>query len=203
MNQLHPEQDDSPSIISLRARAEDNLRYIRSTMERVTSFTGVSGRGYVLAGASAVPAAWVAASQQSSGEWLLVWMIELCLGGTLALTLTIYKSHRQGTPLWSIGGRKLLYAFLPTMLVGGLLTLSFALHDLVHWLPGIWLTLYGAGVTTAGAHSVRAVPVMGVAFIVLGALALLLPDTGNVVLALGFGGLHIGFGLYIWRNHGG
>lgn len=203
MNQLHPEQEDLPSVISLRTRAEDNLRYIRSTMERATSFTGVSGRGFVLAGASAVPTAWVATGLQSDTVWLMVWMAELLLGSALAFGLTIFKSHHQGTPLWSSGGRKLLYAFLPTMLVGGLLTLSFAVHDRIHWLPGIWLALYGAAVMTAGAHSVRALPVMGSAFIALGALAQLLPATADMALMVGFGGLHIGFGLYIWRNHGG
>jgi len=203
MNQSHPQPDERPAVISLRNTAEDNLRFIRSAMERATSFTGVSGVGYLLAGASAVLAAWVAATRQSSEAWLLVWMIELVVGGVLAFGLTVHKSRLQGAPLWSGSGRKLLIAFVPTMLAAGLLTLSFALHDLVSWLPGVWMTLYGAAVMTAGAHSVRAIPVMGAAFLLLGSVALLLPATGDAVLALGFGGLHMAFGLYIWRNHGG
>ena len=60
------------------------------------------------------------------------------------------------------------------------------------------------GVTTAGAHSVRAVPLMGIGFMTLGAMALLLPNvSGDLMLALGFGGLHIGFGAHIARRHGG
>lgn len=203
MNQSHPQPDERPEVISLRSTAEDNLRFIRRAMERATSFTGVSGLGYLLAGTSAVLASWLAATRQSPEAWLLVWMIELVVGGALAFGLTVHKSLVQGAPLWSGSGRKLLFAFVPTMLAGGLLTLSFALHDLVSWLAGVWLVLYGAAVMTAGAHSVRAIPVMGATFLLLGSLALLLPATGDMALALGFGGLHMVFGVYIWRNHGG
>ncbi|MFO0073547.1 MAG: hypothetical protein ACK55A_15890, partial [Gemmatimonas sp.] len=71
-------------------------------------------------------------------------------------------------------------------------------------LPGLWLLLYGVGVTTAGAHSIRAVPLMGVGFLVLGVIALLLPmANGNLMMALGFGLLQIGFGMRIARHYGG
>src|SRR5690606_4400975 len=203
MNQLHPQPDERPTIISLRSTAEDNLRFIRSAMERSTSFTGVSGRGYLLAGISAVVASALAATRQSPEGWLFVWMIELVVGGTVAFGLTVRKSRQQGAALWSGSGRKLLIAFVPTMLAGGLLTVGFAIHGLVNWLPGVWMTLYGAAVMTAGARSVRAIPVMSASFLGLGALTRLLPATGNVILALGFGGLHMAFGIYIWRHHGG
>ena len=71
-------------------------------------------------------------------------------------------------------------------------------------LPGMWLMLYGAGVASAGMFSIRLVPTMGALFLLLGALALLAPAAwGTAFLALGFGGLHIGFGLFIARRHGG
>jgi hypothetical protein len=71
-------------------------------------------------------------------------------------------------------------------------------------LPGCWLLLYGAALTTGGSMSVRVVPLMGLAFMALGIVAFAAPPAwGNLLMAAGFGGLHIGFGLIIARNYGG
>ncbi len=188
---------------SLQQHAADNLRFIRATMESATAFTGVSGKGYVLAGVSAVLASWLAAQQSSPATWLGVWMLELLLAGSVALVMTARKTEQQGKSLWSASGRKLLLAFIPAMAVGGVLTLTLFLRGDLTLLPGVWLSIYGAAVTTAGAHSVRIVPVMGTAFMLLGALVLLLPLPANLMLGAGLGGLHIVFGLLLWRNHGG
>ena len=89
------------------------------------------------------------------------------------------------------------------MAVGAVVTLAFYLQGNTLLLPGLWLILYGAGVMTAGAHSIRPVPLMGFLFIMLGSAQLLVPATANLTLALGFGGLHLAFGILIWRQHGG
>ena len=72
------------------------------------------------------------------------------------------------------------------------------------FLPGLWLLLYGTSIVTGGSYSVRPIQVMGVAFMLAGAAALLSPtDWGDAYMAAGFGGLHIVFGIIIWRKHGG
>jgi hypothetical protein len=68
----------------------------------------------------------------------------------------------------------------------------------------MWLLLYGAGITSGGAFSVRVIPVMGMSFLVLGSLAALAPvSLADPLLALGFGGFHIFFGWLIARRFGG
>ena len=195
-------QDPKPTV-ALHERAIDNLRYIRETMERATSFTAISGLGYVLVGLTGAGAAAIAAVQPTPGRWLAVWLVELVLAGLLSVGMTARKARLLGVPLRSHTGRKLLLAFSPPMAVGALLTAAAILSNDLELVPGIWLALYGAGVMTGGAYSVRAIPAMGAAFIALGGVALLLPSTGNLLLGLGMGGLHALFGLVIWRRYGG
>lgn len=195
--------DDAGEPVALHQRAADDLRYIRETMERATSFTAISGVGYVLIGVTAVVAAWLASLQPTPERWLGVWMVELVVAGVIAVGMSARKAHAQGERMRSYAGRKLLLAFAPPMLVGGLLTAAAYLAGELGLIPGIWLALYGTGVMTAGAYSVRVIPLMGAAFIALSAVGLLTPVSGDLLLALGLGGLHVGFGALIWRRYGG
>ncbi len=71
-------------------------------------------------------------------------------------------------------------------------------------IPAVWLLLYGTAVLSGGAASVRIVPVMGICFLVLGTVALFVPaGWENELLAAGFGGLHIIFGMIITVKYGG
>ncbi len=100
--------------------------------------------------------------------------------------------------------RRALLSFVPPLLAGAVLTGALVHIAAFSVLPPLWLLLYGAAVVTGGAFSVRIVPVMGICFMLTGAVAAFLPASwGNVVLTFGFGGLHTIFGAVIARRHGG
>jgi hypothetical protein len=194
---------DAPSP-ELHARAMDNLSFIRSTMERATAFTAVPGWGGVAMGLTALAATLVAARSRTPGEWLTVWLGASVLALTIGGGAMVLKARRAGTTVFSYSGRRFVLSYLPPLACGALLTLVLVRAGLYDALPGAWLLLYGTGVVTGGAFSVRVVPVMGLCFMGLGAIALLAPaHWGEWLLALGFGGLHILFGMIIARRYGG
>jgi hypothetical protein len=190
--------------VALHDRAIDDIRFIRETMERSTSFTGVSGRGGVSMGAVALIAAVGAQLTTSVSSWVAVWLGAAAVSLGLALWAMSAKARAAGNTLLAGAGTKFAWNLSPPLLVGGLLTVAFLRAGLTGLLPGTWLLMYGTGIVTGGAFSVRIVPLMGSLFMVLGALALFAPSSwGDAFMALGFGGLHLLFGGIIWRRYGG
>jgi hypothetical protein len=190
--------------LQLHAHAMDNLRYIRETMERAGSFTAVPGWGGIAMGLTALVAAVVAGSQPNLERWLATWLLEGLLAIAIGAFAMARKAHSAQVPLLSAPGRKFALSFAPPLLVGALLTLVLYRAGLPSALPGTWLLLYGTGVVTGGAFSVRIVPAMGLCFMAMGAAALLAPPAWNgAFLVAGFGGLHVAFGLAIAWRHGG
>jgi hypothetical protein len=188
----------------LRDRAVDDLRFIRRTMERAGSFTAVPGWGQVGVGVSALAAAFLAARQPSVELWLATWLGEAVVALAVGGWAMVRKAYAGNDPILSGPGRRFWLSFTPPMAVGGLMTIALYRAGLAHALPGTWLLLYGTAVVTGGAFSVRIVPVLGLCFMLTGAVALLAPaGWGNWFLAGGFGGLHIVFGMIIARRYGG
>lgn len=201
MSALRPPLERPPA---LHVHAMDDLRFIRQTMEAAGSFTAVPGWGTVAMGASALIAALVAALQPTPGAWLATWMIEAAAALVIAAATMSRKARGIGLSLFSGPGRRFVLSFAPPLFAGAILTIVLAAGGRTAVLPGAWLLLYGTGVVTGGAFSVRIVPVMGLCFMLAGSVALFLPAAwGNLAMAAGFGLIHVGFGVLIARRHGG
>jgi hypothetical protein len=198
-----PVTENSPPP-ALHARAMDDLRFIRQTMENASAFTAISGWGQFFIGLTAVGAGLIAAAQPTAERWTLVWFAEALISVAIGVASTGFKAKAARLPLWNGPVRKFVWSIVPPLIVGALLTFVLIRAQHHAFLPGVWLLLYGTGVVTGGAVSVRIVPIMGLCFMVLGAMALLGPPAwGNGLLIAGFGGVHVLFGLAIARRHGG
>jgi hypothetical protein len=189
----------------LHTHAAENLRFIRDAMERASAFTAVPGWGGVLMGVSAIIAAAVSGPPDSSVRWMVVWFIDAGVAFAMGLTAMSIKARRSGAPLSSAApAHRFALAFVPPLVAGTILTAVFVVMGLTARLPGCWLLMYGTAVTTAGAFSVKVVPIMGLCFMVLGIIAFAAPAAwGHWLMAAGFGGLQVGFGLLIARRYGG
>ena len=188
----------------LPARAADNIRFIRDTMERASRFTAVPGTGVAAMGATALVAAALSLLTKTSEQWLGVWLAEACLAVAIGVWTMARKARRTQTDLFSGPARRFLLGLTPPLGAAAILTLALERMGQFTLLPGIWLLLYGASIAVAGTLSIRIVQVMGVLFMALGAASFIAPPQyGDAFMAAGFGGLHIVFGVIIARKHGG
>lgn len=203
MSHAGPSPADPARPVALDAYAADHLAYIRRTMERAGAFTAVPGSGQIAVGVIGLAAAAVA-SRAAAAAWLGIWLLAALISVVVALVAIVRKSRRLGVPLFSGPGRKFALGFVPPLAAGAVLTAAAYQLRVPELLPGLWLLLFGTAVLGAGAQSVPPVPLMGACFMSLGVAALVAPASwANWLLALGFGALHIIFGIIIAVKYGG
>jgi hypothetical protein len=189
---------------SLQAHALDNLRFIRETMARAGSFTAVSGWGQVTVGLVALATAFLASRAPTPEVACRCWLGAAGVSLVVAACAIALKARATRTPLFSAPATKFASCFAPPLLAGAILTIVLYRAALFDSLPGVWLLLFGVAVMTGGAFSVRVVPIMGICFMALSVIAFAAPASlGNLLLAAGFGVVHVVFGIIIAVKYGG
>jgi hypothetical protein len=180
------------------------LRFIRDAMESATPFTAVPGWGGVAMGLTTIPAALLAIRAESPEGWLLTWMVDAIVALAIGGWAMARKARGAGVRVSRGAGRRFLLNLSPALFAAVVLTAVLHRVGAAEAIPPTWLLLYGVGVVTAGAFSVRPVPVMGLCFMALGCAAFFLPSGwATPLMVFGFGGLHLLFGLVIARRYGG
>ena len=102
---IRPRPSNPPEM---QARAMDNLRFIRETMEAAGTFTAVSGWGQVVIGLTAIFAALLASAQTAPLEWVLVWAGEAILALVISVWFMYNKARTASLPLLTGSARKLM-----------------------------------------------------------------------------------------------
>ncbi len=196
--------DPRPDVPALHSRAMDNLSFIRSAMERASAFTAVPGWGGVAMGLTAVLGSFASARTTTPRAWTVTWLGVAAIASAIGAVTLVQKARREEGVVLSTKARRFFLGFLPPIGVGILLTLMLVRHEMYGALAGTWLLLYGTALVTGGAFSVRVVPMMGACFMILGSAALFTPESlASFWMGLGFGGLHLLFGVLIARRYGG
>ena len=201
---IRKDVDSTNEPVNIGDRAFDNLRFIRETMERSAVFTSVPGYGGMLMGATAIGASVFASQSANYRNWLIIWLTEALLAFAIGFLTLWQKSKTANDSLTSAPARKFALCFAPPIIAAIILSVLIYRLDLFEHLPVVWLTLYGTAVICGGISSVKIVPIAGWCFIALGLILVFLPrGYGDLMMALGFGGLHIIFGLIVARKYGG
>lgn len=185
------------STVDLDSHAANTLQYIRASMEAAGKLT-VSGTASVAVGCVGLLAAALSVVPVLHSHWLQVWVTAAAVAGICGGVLVARQVAQQGSTLFGAPVRKFLLCLFPGLFGGAVMTVVLWEAGAFNDIPGAWLLLYGCALVSASAPTNTTVGMLGALFVVFGVVAFFLPESlQNLALGMGFGALHVGFGILI------
>lgn len=196
----------------------DDLAQIRSIMERSKKYLSLSPWAAIMAGVYALMGAGYAYWKiyyapeilyyQLGGETkgtslfslLSIAVAVFLLAAGTALWLNYRKASKAGEKLWSKTAIRLAINFIIPMIAGGIFLLILFYRGYYSLLAASSLLFYGLALLNAGNFTFTDIRSLGISEIVIGLLAAAFPGKGLFFWALGFGVMHILYGvLMYWK----
>lgn len=197
----------------------DDLKHIRSIMERSSSFMSLSGLSGVSAGLVALCACFGAFTLLSSNgidyldgkpnfydkniivQLMLLALLTLIVAIILIIYFTVRKSRRMKRSIWNQVTKQTMVALIIPLLTGGLFCLIMIYHHLIYLVAPSMLIFYGLALVSAGRYIPSELIGLGLIEIALGLISLIWLGYGLIFWGVGFGILHIGYGWYMYAKY--
>lgn len=182
---------------------------IRSIMERSSKFLSLSGLAGIMAGLYAIAGAWIAFSiygfypdtifytSPNMPQVALVAVGVLILALLSAILDSRRKARKRDETIWNATSRRLLATLTVPLCTGGVLIMIVISMGLIGLVAPLMLLFYGLALYHAGHFTIPEVKLMGVVQIVLGLVGSWFIEYGLLFWVLGFGVVHILYGIYV------
>ena len=201
----------------------EDLKHIRSLMERSSKFLSLSGFSGIAAGVIALVGAAIAyfiVFEQGAVKYdehmralgrgstmgirlqmaVLAASVLVCAVGA-AWYFSSRKAKRAGTRLWTSTARRTLYHFLIPLVAGGVFCVVLAMNNDIQLVGSAMLIFYGLALVNSSKFTVDEVHYLGLSELVLGFLAGVFLNYGLLFWALGFGVMHIVYGIRMYNKY--
>lgn len=184
-----------------------DITEIKTMMERSSKVLSLSGLSGVSAGTIAIAgvtfARWV--HTRVSPEDIILYItldaiVVLVCALAMALLFSSRMARKQGLPLWTATSRYLVIDLAIPLAAGG--AFSFALMSARAYalIPGTMLVFYGLALINGSKYAMKEIRYLGLTELGLGIVALFLVQEGLNIWALGFGVMHIVYGLWMYNR---
>ncbi|WP_282073975.1 hypothetical protein [Polaribacter atrinae] len=196
---------------------EDYLRdisEIKNLMSKSSKFISLSGLSGILAGIYALIGAgyayWLVAQKGGGiltldGEVFRLALIDLLLVGAIsigtAIFLTTRKAKKNNEKIWDPLTRRLLFNFIIPLVAGGIYIIVILNQQRYGQTGALMLLFYGLALFNASKFTLGDVKYLGLTQIVLGLLSAILPGYGFWFWVLGFGVMHIVYGVVMYFKY--
>jgi hypothetical protein len=135
------------------------------------------------------------------GFSVMVSLAVLVVAVGLAMVFSMRMARRKGLPVWTAPTRLLLTDLGIPLAAGGVFTGILITEGLLLLAPSCTLVFYGLALLNASRYTVREIRLLAVSDIVLGLAAAAWIWYGLLFWAVGFGLLHIVYGLVMYRKY--
>lgn len=188
----------------------DDLRYIRSTMERSSKFLSLSGLSGVFAGIFALLGASLAyfvlyddlyITADIRVDIVLVAILVILGASASGLHFSIKKANRTNSKFWMPATIQIIKDAGVPMFAGGMFCLILMYHQSYFLIASTMLIFYGIALINAGARTYRDVKILGACQVFLGLFAGFFSTYGLLFWAVGFGVLHIIYGMVMYKKY--
>jgi hypothetical protein len=198
---------------------ENDLTHIRQMMERSSTFISLSGLSGVGAGLVALAGCaltfYILAQYQidyfdgKPNYYSYEVIIQLAIVAILTLVLalasgiyfTVKKSKKLGHPLWSAASRNTIKSAAIPLVTGGLFCIIVTWHHLFYLVAPCMLIFYGLALVSASKYTQSDIFWLGMFELALGLMAAVFVGYGLVFWGLGFGILHIVYGIWMYQKY--
>ncbi len=197
------------------------LKDIRRIMERSSRFISLSGLSGVAAGICALGGAWIASGIIDNTNHMVYFADSLRSGvfdgftlklfavaaGTFAVAfisafyLTWRKAKKNGLPIWDHASKRLFWNMVIPMIAGGLFILGMLYYKEWRFVAPASLIFYGLALVNASKFTLSEIRYLGYCEIVLGLINMMFIGYGLHCWAIGFGVLHILYGIVMWYKY--
>ena len=185
----------------------DQLKDIRSIMDKSTRFLSLSGLSGVMAGVYALlgsiavqivinrrTSRYVTLESKEFKIIIAIAAIVLILSIVTAYILSKARSKKTGEKLWSSASKRLLINFSIPLITGGAFAISLLQTGHYGLITPVTLIFYGLALLQASKYTLETLRSLGISFIILGLINCWMVGFGLYFWALGFGVLHIIYG---------
>ena len=198
---------------------ENDLTHIRQMMERSSTFISLSGLSGVGAGLVAIAGCLLTfyILEQHNIDYFdgkpnyysydvilklaSVAIVTLVLALISGIYFTVKKSKKLGHPLWSAATRNVVKSAAIPLVTGGFLCIIVTWHSLFYLVAPCMLIFYGLALVSVSKFTQSDIFWLGLCELILGLLAAVLVGYGLVFWGVGFGILHIVYGIWMYQKY--
>lgn len=198
---------------------QEDLSHIRSMMERSSRFISLSGLSGVFAGLSAlIGGLYVYQLFEKNGinyfdgeskmisfslvsELFVTGLVILAFALTFGILFTIRKSKKYDLPIWTTATKNMLFNLAVPLAVGGIFCLALLYHQMYVLIAPTTLVFYGLALVNAEKYTFSDIKYLGFCEVALGCISMFYLGYGLVFWILGFGVLHILYGLVMFKKY--